>query len=328
MNPKEKMLFRNIYGHEKQLALLKSAITGGRLAHAYLFHGREGIGKKAAAMAFAAAILCESNEGEACHACLSCKKIAHGNHPDLVTITAEGAFIKIQAIKDLLHMIAFRPLEGGRRLFIIDEADRMNQTAANALLKTLEEPSPANILVLITSKPYTLPRTILSRCQQLRFSPLRQETVRAYLEQKEALAAEAAGIIAAAADGSIQRALQLKEDDYLAYRKAVLGHIAASHAGEPLQRLSLLRYLGKEKKDVPEKLSLLLSCFRDALVWKELPGDRAPANSEEAAIRAITRLTTEDILFNLQTISASIRALEHNANKLLTLEAMTFTLHL
>lgn len=323
------MSFQDIYGHEKQLALLKSAITGGRLAHAYLFHGREGIGKKAAAMAFAAAILCESNEAEACHTCLSCKKTFHGNHPDLITIAAEGAFIKIQAIKDLLHMIAFRPLEGGKRLFIIDEADRMNQTAANALLKTLEEPSPANILVLITSKPYTLPRTILSRCQQLRFSPLRQETVKAYLEQKESLAAETAGMIAAAAEGSIQRALQLKEDDYLAYRKAVLGHIATSHAGEPLQRLSLLRYLGKEKKDVPEKLSLLLSCFRDALVWKELPEDRAPANSGETdAIRALTRLTTDDILFNLQTISASIRALEHNANKLLTLEAMTFTLHL
>lgn len=323
------MSFQDIYGHEKQLALLKSAITGGRLAHAYLFHGREGIGKKAVAMAFAAAILCERKEAEACQICLSCKKTGHGNHPDLITIAAEGAFIKIQAIKDLLHMMAFRPLEGGRRLFIIDEADRMNQAAANALLKTLEEPSRANILVLITSKPYTLPRTILSRCQQLRFSPLRQETVATYLEQQESLAAEAAGMIAAVAEGSIQRALQLKQDDYLADRKALLRHIAAAHSGDPMLRLALLRYLGKDKKDVPEKLSILQSCFRDALVWKELPGDRTPANGDETdAIRAITRLTTDDILFNLQTISASIRALAYNANKLLTLEAMTFTLHL
>ncbi|MCX5826460.1 MAG: DNA polymerase III subunit delta' [Deltaproteobacteria bacterium] len=323
------MSFLDIYGHEKQIALLKSAITGGRLAHAYLFHGREGIGKKAAAMAFAAAILCDRKQAEACHTCLSCKKTAHGNHPDLITIAAEGAFIKIQAVKDLLHMVAFRPLEGGRRLFIIDEADRMNQAAANALLKTLEEPSPANILVLITSKPYTLPRTILSRCQQIRFSPLRQETVAAYLEKIESLAHETARMIAAAAEGSIQRALQLKRDDYLADRKTVMGHIAADHSGDPLQRLSLMRYLGKDKKDVPEKLSILLSCFRDALVWKELPGDQTPANSDEKdAIQAITRLTTDDILYNLQTISASIRALEYNANKLLTLEAMTFTLRL
>jgi DNA polymerase III subunit delta' len=323
------MSFQDIYGHEKQLAQLKSAITGGRLAHAYLFHGRAGIGKKAVAMAFAAAILCDRKEAESCQTCLSCKKTGHGNHPDLITIAAEGAFIKIQAIKDLLHMIAFRPLEGGRRLFIIDEADRMNQAAANALLKTLEEPSPANILVLITSKPYTLPRTILSRCQQLRFSPLRQETVAAYLEKKETLDAGTAGMIAAVAEGSIQRALQLKEDDYLADRKAILGHIAADHSGDPMLRLSLLRYLGKDKKDVPEKLTILQSCFRDALVWKELPGDRTPANNGETdAIQAITRLTTADILFNLQTISASIRALEYNANKLLTLEAMTFTLHL
>lgn len=323
------MSFQDIYGHEKQIALLKSAITGGRLAHAYLFHGREGIGKKAAAMAFAAAILCDRKEAEACRTCLSCKKTGHGNHPDLITIVAEGAFIKIQAIKDLLHMTAFRPLEGGRRLFIIDEADRMNQTAANALLKTLEEPSPANILVLITAKPYTLPRTILSRCQQIRFSPLRQETVAAYLVKEESLADETARMIAAAAEGSIQRAQQLKRDDYLADRKAVMGHIAADHSGGPLQRLSLVRYLGRDKKDVPEKLSILLSCFRDALVWKELAGDQTPANSDEKdALQAITRLTTADILSNLQTISASIRALEYNANKLLTLEAMTFTLRL
>jgi len=323
------MSFQDIYGHEKQIALLKSAITGGRLAHAYLFHGREGIGKKATAMAFAEAILCERKEAEACRTCLSCKKTGHGNHPDLITVAAEGAFIKIQAVKDLLHMTAFRPLEGGRRLFIIDEADRMNQAAANALLKTLEEPSPANILVLITSKPYTLPRTILSRCQQIRFSPLRQETVTAYLEGKESLAAETAKMIASVAEGSIQRALQLKQDDYLVDRKAVMGHIAADHSGDLLQRLSLMRYLGKDKKDVPEKLSILLSCFRDALIWKELPEDRTPANSDEKnAIQAVTRLTTEDILFNLKTISASIRALEYNANKLLTLEAMTFTLRL
>jgi DNA polymerase III subunit delta' len=323
------MSFQDIYGHEKQIALLKSAITGGRLAHAYLFHGRDGIGKKAAAMAFAAAILCDMKQAEACHTCLSCKKTDHGNHPDLITIAAEGTFIKIRAVKDLLHTMAFRPLEGGRRLFIIDEADRMSQAAANALLKTLEEPSPANILVLITSKPYALPKTILSRCQQIRFSPLRQETVAAYLEKKESLAGETARMIAAAAEGSIQRALQLKRDDYLTDRKAVMGHIAADHSGDSLQRLALMRFLGKDKKDVPEKLSLLLSCFRDALVWKELPGDQTPANSgEKDFIQAVTRLTAGDILFNLQTISASIRALEYNANKLLTLEAMTFTLRL
>jgi DNA polymerase III gamma/tau subunit len=153
--------------------------------------------------------------------------------------------------------------------------------------------------------------------------------VAAYLEKEASLDSETAGMVAAAAEGSIRRALQLKEDDYLADRKAVLGHIAADHSGDPLQRLSLLRYLGKDKKDVPEKLSILLSCFRDALVWKELPENWQPANSEEKnAIHAITRLSTDDILFNLQTVSASIRALEHNANKQLTLEAMTFTLHL
>ena len=158
---------------------------------------------------------------------------------------------------------------------------------------------------------------------------LRQETVAAYLEQQKALSVETAGMIATIAEGSIQRALQLKKDDSIADRRTLLRHIVAARSGDPMLRLAMLRYLGKDKKDIPEKLSILQSCFRDAMVWKELPGDRTPANGDEAeAILAIARLTTDDILFNLQTISASIRALAYNANKLLTLEAMTFTLRL
>ncbi len=323
------MPFGDIYGHDRQKDLLQAAVAGGRLAHAYLFCGREGIGKQAVAAAFAAAVLCARKTPDACGACLSCKKVNSGNHPDLIRVRPEGVFIKLQAVRELIGAMAFRPLEGGRRVFIIDEADRMHQVAANALLKTLEEPAAANILILVTAKPYLLPRTIVSRCQQLRFNPLRQETVSRFLEEQNGLDPAVAAAIAAGAEGSIARALQLRREDYLADREGILQRLAAAGAGTPLQRLALFRYLGRSKKDLVDKLGLLQSCFRDALVWKELEDEgRLVHGDRKELIRDVARLSTEDLLFNMDAVNASLRALEANANKLLTLEAMTFTLRL
>ena len=197
---------RGVYGHERQKEQLGAAIASGRLAHAYLFHGRDGIGKKEVAKAFATAVLCGKGRPEACNACRSCKKVKSGNHPDLITVKPDGAFIKMQAVRELIGIMAFRPMEGGRRLFLIDDADRLHPAAANALLKTLEEPAAANIIILITAKPYLLPRTIISRCQQLRFRPLRRETVARFLEEQAGLEATVARALAASAEGSIARA--------------------------------------------------------------------------------------------------------------------------
>ncbi len=323
------MFRRDVYGHERQKEQLGAAITNGRLAHAYLFHGRDGIGKKGVAKAFAAAVLCGKGRPEACDACLSCKKVKSGNHPDLIMVKPDGAFIKMQAVREMIGAMAFRPLEGGRRLFLIDDADRLHPAAANALLKTLEEPAAANIIILITAKPYLLPRTIISRCQQLRFRPLRRETIARFLEEQAGLEAAAARALAASSEGGIARALQLQQEDYLADREGILKRLAAEQADAPLPRLALFRYLGKSKKEIPDKLTLLQSCFRDALVWKELRDRGMLVHGDHLdQVRGIARLTTDDLLFNLDSIAASIRALEANANKLLTLEAMTFTLRL
>ncbi len=323
------MSFADIYGHDRQKALLQAAVAGGRLAHAYLFHGGAGIGKKAVAEAFAAAVLCGRGEGDACRACLACKKVKSGNHPDLIHVAPAGAFIKMQAVRELMGAMAFRPLEGGRRLFIIDDADRLHPAAANALLKTLEEPAAANILILVTAKPYLLPRTIISRCQQLRFSPLPRETLSRCLRETAAVDMGTARAIAASAEGSVARALQLLREDYLVDSVEMLKRLAADTAGAPLPRLALLRYLGRSRKDLADKLLLLQSCFRDAMIWKELRQENMLVHREHRDdIRRLARLTTAELLFNLETVAASLRALEANANKALTLEAMTFTLRL
>ena len=166
------MSFKDIYGHEKQISILQTAAARNRIPHAYLFYGMEGVGKRTVAEVFTKALNCRSNSVDACDECPSCVKIDRGNHPDVIMIRAEGQFIKIKEIRELQEQMKFRPLEGRKRIFIIDDADRMNIVSANALLKTLEEPSASNILILITARPHQLPMTILSRCQHVRFNPL------------------------------------------------------------------------------------------------------------------------------------------------------------
>src|SRR5512140_833431 len=190
------MTFNEIYGHAKQIGILKGAMAKDRIAHAYLFYGMEGIGKRTVASVFARALTCEG-ETPPCDVCASCQKAERKNHPDIITIAAEGQFIKIGAVKELQEQMKFRPREGRRRVFILTEADRMNAAAANALLKTLEEPSAGNILLLTTSRPHALPMTILSRCQLLRFPPVSQEEVARFLREKESLTADEAEVIAA-----------------------------------------------------------------------------------------------------------------------------------
>ena len=177
------MPFQNIWGHEKQVSILQSAMARNRMPHAYLFCGMEGVGKKTTALVVAKAMNCQKGRFDACDTCPSCLKIDHRNHPDVIRIEPEGQFIRIQEIRDLQDQMKFRPFEGGKRVIILVDADKMNSIAANALLKTLEEPTRNNFLILISSRPYQLPMTILSRCQQLRFNPLNRETVFQYLQE-------------------------------------------------------------------------------------------------------------------------------------------------
>jgi len=319
------MAFGELYGHEKAIAILKNAMANNRIAHAYLFYGMEGIGKRTVASLFARALNCEGDPPP-CDACASCRKAQHQNHPDIITITAEGQFIKIGAVKELQEQMKFRPREGRRRVFIVPEADRMNAAAANALLKTLEEPSAGNILLLTTSRPHALPVTILSRCQHLRFTPLPREEVDRYLREKESLDGEAAAVLAASSGGSIGRALEMKRDDWLRLRNGIIEHL--SDNPDPLKRLAFAGRLGTEREEILESLDILRTCYRDAVVLRETrDAQRLIFQDRNALIQALAgRLSGRSLLNNLAAVEEAMRAIDQNANKTLTLEAMAINL--
>ena len=215
------MSFGDIVGHKKQLVQLQNSLMQERMPHAFLFHGPEGVGKKTTALTLAKAMNCLSQRPDSCDACSSCRKAEQGNHLDIIVLAPEGQFIKIQAIRDLQERLKFKPREGKKRICIIDAAERMNEAAANALLKTLEEPPPANLIILVSARPLQLPPTILSRCRQLRFNPLAEEKEATFLQQRLTLDYSTARLLAASSGGSIARAIEMHGSAYLEMREAV-----------------------------------------------------------------------------------------------------------
>jgi len=318
--------FQQIYGHKKPIAILKSAMAAGRIAHAYLFYGQEGVGKKTVAAVFARALNCPAADPP-CDVCPSCRKAEHKNHPNIIPVVAEGQFIKIDAVKEIRAKMAFRP-EGGKRVFILQDADKMNAPAANALLKTLEEPSADNVLILTSARPHALPVTILSRCQALRFAPLQRTEVAGFLCEQQGFATDEAEAIAAVSLGSIGEAIAMKKEDYMSVRNGILKRLAEDDPSDLIKRLAFARLLGTERQEITQRLQIMQNAYRDSLVLKETGESEMLLFKDWAAALAAlaARLSGREILKNMAVVGHAMDAISRNSNKTLTLEAMLVSL--
>jgi DNA polymerase-3 subunit delta' len=175
------MALMDVIGHDMAVGILLRTLSRGRVPSAYLFAGESGIGKRFTAVNLAKAVNCLNpvtrNAGtiDACDTCFSCKKIDAATHPDFSVVTPEKGEIRVAEIRAVEEALSFRPYEGRNKVVIIDDADTMNQSAANAFLKTLEEPPEESLLVLVASNANRLPETIRSRCSRINFTPLSPE---------------------------------------------------------------------------------------------------------------------------------------------------------
>src|SRR5689334_1110237 len=181
------MAFREVIGHRRLVRLLTHAISRQSLTPSLILSGPEGVGKRLIAVSIAQELNClKMDDSGACGECTACRRIARGAHPDVMMIEpGESGSIKIEQVRAAIERSVFRPFEGRRRVTIIDQADALMVGAENALLKTLEEPLPASVFVLVTSRPDTLLPTVRSRCAQLRFGRLQVSEVATVLEQSQ-----------------------------------------------------------------------------------------------------------------------------------------------
>jgi DNA polymerase-3 subunit delta' len=287
------MPFRDIAGHRHLLELVAGATVRGTLPPSLIFAGPEGVGKRMAAIALAQLLNClsprEASAGgpDACGECASCKRIARGVHADILLIAPEeSGSIKIEAIRDAIDRAAYRPFEGRRRVVVIDDADAVIEAAQNALLKTLEEPPPASVFVLVTSRPDLLLPTVRSRCQRLRFGRLSPADVADVLMRSHDYSATDAHAAAAMSDGSVGRALEGGTEAYVDARDAAAQLLeGAAASDDPRRRLESAKALtgggkGTDRDELARRLEAVSSILRDLGVVLSGGDERALANAD------------------------------------------------
>ncbi|TVY06821.1 DNA polymerase III subunit delta' [Paenibacillus cremeus] len=175
------MSFQAIAGQDRVKRILQNSLRTDKVSHAYIFTGPSGTGRRGMAKAFAQAIYCKVLPDDACGECLDCRKVEHGNHPDLHWITPDGASIKIEQIRELQKQFAYRASASGIKMYVLEDADKMTVQAANSLLKFLEEPTSQVVAVLITDNGQALLPTIRSRSQWIPFTPMGRDAMAAEL---------------------------------------------------------------------------------------------------------------------------------------------------
>lgn len=296
-------MFDTLVGNEQVKAVIRRLMKGGRVPNSLLFAGDEGVGKRQFAFEIARAFVCTSPvDLTACHVCSACKRvdkivlptsdkgedfdrIFFSEHPDVGTVVPFKRNVRIGSIRALEREANFNPYEAAARFFIVDAAEKMADPAANALLKTLEEPPPTTHIFLITSRPDSLLPTIRSRCQMLRFAPVETDKIERYLIDQRAFTHDEARIAARLSRGSIGRAVSINVEKFRARRERMLT-VLRSAIGN-IDRAELLRISeemqdAKNKDSFEENLEIIETLIHDVWLLK-ISGDPANlVNTDEA----------------------------------------------
>ena len=279
-------MFSRLIGNKEAGDTLRRLLSSGRVPGSLLFTGEQGIGKKLFALELAKAFNCRNRVGvEACDECSSCKRISRSTFPPFAKdddnkermIWSEHAdvamarpfknIIRVPVMRELEREANFRPFEGTARVFIVEDADTMNEQAANALLKTLEEPEPTSHLILTTANPTALLATIRSRCQVIRFGPIPAEAIEQFLIEQKKLPADDAALLARTSTGSVGRALATDIEDFRERRNEMLTVLnALVLTGDRAQLIRSAEALAeaKDRREYEERLDVLEALIRDA----------------------------------------------------------------
>jgi len=324
-----------VIGQDKAVAFLRCSLDSGRLSHAYLFSGPRHVGKLTLAQNLAQALNCQE-ENRPCGSCRSCHAIARGNHPDVQVIGRgnEGSAetpkkeIGIDQMRQLQHAASLKPYEGSYRVFIIDGAEHLSEEGANSLLKTLEEPAPNVVLVLLTTDYGLLLPTIVSRCHRVELSPVPSPTTEQALIQHWGAAAEKAEVLARLCHGAIGWAISALNDDRLLQERAQkLERLISLHDASIEQRFAYAAQLAtqftKNRDTVREELELWRGWCRDLLLMKAGCANLVANIDKETLLhRQAGRYSLTQIKGSIKAIGAALLQLEQNANPRLVLEVL------
>lgn len=323
------MGFQEILGQEDAVLVLSRSLENDRLAHAYVFSGPDGVGKALTAFALAGALLCsEGPEGpraanRACGACPACRKVAARSHPDLIILEVlpDKKEISIDQVRDAQSAVSLRAYEGRKKVLIVNAADRLNSSAANAFLKTLEEPPEDTIIVLVTSQPHLLIPTIRSRCQEVRFRPLGDETIARFLVERKGHDRARAAMLAAVSGGSLGKALAGEPGEAAARRDSAID-VLLRVAAEPMEeRTTLAEGLAKGEGEAEALIEWADLVVRDLLMTSIGRTDRLVNVDRAEDLGRITQTVPASALFGLaEEVGRARTALRARGNPRLVMD--------
>lgn len=296
-------------GHEWAVAVLQKHVASGKQRHAYLFTGPRGVGRRTLALRFAQALNCPQPKepGEPCRSCRTCNLIEEMQHPDLAIVQAEeeGGTLKVDQVRELGGRLALAPYEARYRLALLLRFEEAHPSAANALLKTLEEPADRVILLMTAESSEALLPTIVSRCEVLRLRPVPVEIIKSGLERQLGLTEVEARELAQLSGGRPGYALQLHGSPEIRERRSqwLAEHIQLLHSNR-VQRFAYAEKLAKDKSSLLNALQIWLSLWRDVLL--KAGGASTPAVNADQ-LETINLLATQ---FGLETAHQVVSALQ------------------
>ena len=263
--------FKNIIGHEQIIHHMSTALKSKKISHAYIFEGPNDSGKNMLARAFAKALQCEAGYGDSCDMCRSCHQMESGNQPDVKWLTHEKPMtIGVDDIRKQINAdMAIKPYSSKYKIYIIDEAEKMNEQAQNALLKTIEEPPAYGIIMLLTNNLEAMLPTILSRCITFHLKPVNQQAIVDLLTTNYGVPDYKARVCASFSQGVVGKAINMaSSEDFNDLQYHVMSIVKNVHTMEIYEIVDAVKRISAYKTDINDVIDMMMVWYRDVLVLK------------------------------------------------------------
>ena len=323
--------FKDVVGHNDIITYIQNSIANDQVSHAYIINGERGSGKKLLAKLFAMTLQCEEHGKDPCNLCHSCVQAQSNNHPDIIWVNhASPNLIKVQEVREqVVETVEIRPYQSPYKVYIIPQADLMNEQAQNAILKSIEEPPEYVVFLLLTDNAEKLLPTIRSRCIMLKLRNIKDELIRKYLAEKLGADEQMAAICAAYAQGNLGKAIALASSDHFnAIQDEVLHLMNYIHDMKVAEIVEAVKRSAVYKVEVEDYLDLITVWYRDVLLYKATKDiDKLVFSDQISAVKEQAKQSSyEGLELILESIEKAKARLKANVNFELTMELLFLTI--